>query len=518
MQKVVVIGFDGATFDVIKPLVKKGELRTFRKLMKKGVYGKLKSTIPPVSAPAWTSFMTGKNPGKHGIFDFRIWDPKKYDKSILVDSTKIDGMKIWNILNLFGKKVGIINVPLTYPPEKVDGFLISGMLSPSLENFTYPPELKYELEDYIIDTEAGGHFIPSFGKIDEKSFSKQLEDMADSRLKNALKLWKPDLDLFIVIFRFLDAAQHVFWEKREYIEMFYEKADCILEQFLNKISKNTTLFVMSDHGFGPKATKDVHLNDWLMKNNFLKVRNLRFITYKRKIERLLASLGVINILWKFLPKEVKERGIHEYDCIDWSSTKAYFSPKHFAFPWIGIEINVKGKKEMGVVEPEEYKQVRSEVIKKLKEFKDPETGEKVIEKIFKREELYTGNHIHEASDIILKFKFPYRGEKSLGNEKLITQTIPTNIKGEHKLYGIFIAYGSQIRSGVELKGLDIVDIAPIILHVFGLPIPRDMDGRVPKEIFKPNSALYKRKVKFVELKERSIIKEKIEMLKKLKRI
>lgn len=518
MQKVVVIGFDGATFDVIRPLVKEGKLKTFRKLIKKGVYGKLKSTMPPVSAPAWTSFMTGKNPGKHGIFDFRIWNPEKYDESVLVDSTRIDGMKIWNILNLFGKKVGIINVPLTYPPEKVDGFLISGMLTPSLENFTYPPELKYELENYIIDIETGGHFIPSFGKIDEKSFSKQLENMADSRLKNTLKLWKPDLDLFIVVFRFLDAAQHVFWGKKEYIETFYEKADNILEQFLDKISKDTTLFMMSDHGFGPKAIKDVHLNDWLMKNNFLKVRNVKFVTYKRKIERLLVSLGIINILWKFLPKRTKERSMYEYDCIDWSSTKAYFSPKHFAFPWVGIEINVKSKKEVGVVKPEKYEQLRNKLIEKLKELKDPGTGEKIIEKIFKREELYTGTHVHEAPDIILKFKFPYRGEKSLGNKKLITQAIPTNIRGEHKLYGIFIAYGSQIRNGVELKGLNIVDIAPTILHVLGLPIPRDMDGRVLKEIFKYNSALYKRKVKLVELKERSIIKEKVEMLKKLKRI
>ncbi len=520
-EKIVVIGFDGATFSVIKPLVERGELLTFEKVMKNGVYGNLKSTIPPVSAPAWTSFMTGKNPGKHGIFDFRHWNVKKYDESELVDSTKIDGLKIWNILNSFGKKVGVINVPITYPPEKVDGFLITGMLTPSLENFTYPPELKNELKDYIIDIESGGKFIPSFGKINKEKFFEELNEMADNRLKNIVRLLKKDWDLFIVVFRFLDAAQHIFWEDKEYLEKLYKKADHTLETILERI--NATVIVMSDHGFEAKSLKDVHINDWLRINGYLKtkkeIKTSRF--NKKKILNFLNSLGLLNIIWKIIPSKIKEREIHEYKNIDWSRTVAYFSPKHFAFPWVGIEINLKSKKERGIVDPEDYGELREEIIEKLKKLKDPETRETVAERIYRKEEVYNGKHLHEASDIIIKFKHPYRGEKNLGNPEFITPTIESNIKGEHEFKGIFMAFGRHIIKGKEIKNIEIIDIVPTILHIFGLPIPEDIDGKVSKEIFKSSYVTAKKRVKPIKInkiKEKNRIIKKIKYLKKIKKI
>lgn len=520
-EKIVVIGFDGATFSIIKPLVERGELPTFEKLMKRGVYGNLKSTIPPVSAPAWTSFMTGKNPGKHGIFDFRHWNVKKYDESELVDSTKIDGLKVWNILNSFGKKVGVVNIPITYPPEKVDGFLITGMLTPSLENFTYPPELKNELEDYIIDIESGGKFIPSFGKIDKEKFFEELNEMADNRLKNTMKLLKKDWDLFIIIFRFLDAAQHVFWEDKVYLEKLYKKTDYILKTILERI--NATVIVMSDHGFEAKSQKDVHINDWLRINGYLKtkkeIKTSKF--NKKKILNFLNSFGLLNIIWKIIPNKIKEGAIHEYKNIDWSRSVAYFSPKHFAFPWVGIEINLKNKKEWGIVESEDYEELREEIIEKLEKLKDPETKEKVVEKIYRKEEVYTGKHLYEASDIIIKFKHPYRGEKSLGNPEFITPSIESNIKGEHEFNGIFMAFGRHIVKGSKIKNPEIIDIAPTILHIFGLAIPKDMDGKVLKKIFRSNYEVAKKRIRYIEInkiKEKSRIIKKIRHMKRLEKI
>jgi len=520
-EKIVVMGFDGATFSLIEPLVDKGKLPTFEKLMKRGVYGILKSTIPPVSAPAWVSFMTGKNPGKHGIFDFRHWNVKKYDESELVDTTKIDGLKVWNILNSFGKKVGVINVPITYPPEKVNGFLITGMLTPSLENYTYPSELKNELKDYIIDIESGGKFIPSFGKINKEKFFEELNEMVDSRLKNTLRLLKKDWDLFIIVFRFLDAAQHIFWEDKEYLEKLYKKADHILEAILKEIK--ATVIVMSDHGFEAKSLKDVHINDWLRINGYLKtkkeIKTSRF--NKKKIVRFLSSLGLLNIVWKIIPSKIKEKEIREYKNVDWSRTKAYFSPKHFAFPWVGIEINLKNKKEKGIVDPKDYEELREEIIEKLKELKDPETGEKVVEKIYRKEEIYKGNHLYEASDIIIKFKHPYRGEKSLGNTAFITPTVESNIKGEHEFNGIFMAFGRYIIKGEEIKNAEIIDIVPTILHIFGLALPEDLDGKVLKGIFKSSYVSAKKRVRSIkinQMKEKSKIIKKIRYLKKFKKI
>jgi len=510
-EKVVIIGFDGATFNIIKPLVERGELPTFKRFMKKGVYGNLKSTIPPVSAPAWVSFMTGMNPGKHGIFDFRHWSVEKYDQSELVDSTKIDGLKIWNILNSFGKKVGVINVPITYPPERIDGFMITGMLTPSLENCTYPPELKNKLKDYIIDIESSGKFLPPFGKINKEGFFEELNKMADNRLKNVLKLLKKDWDLFIVVFRFLDAAQHIFWKDKEYLEKLYKKADYILKTIQKKI--DATFIVVSDHGFEAKSKKDVHINDWLRINGYLKtkkkIKTTRF--NKKKILRFLNSSGLLNLVWKIIPSKIKEGEIHEYKNIDWSKTKAYFSPKHFAFPWIGIEINLKGKKEKGIIDPENYEELRDKIIEKLNRLENPEIDEKVVERIYRKEDIYKGKYLDEASDIIIKFKYPYRGEKSLGNPEFITPTIESNIKGEHEFNGIFIASGHNIVKGKEIMNAEIIDMSPTVLFIFGLPIPEDMDGKVV-EMFKSRFRNIEREIKSTKLKrikEMEIIKEKI---------
>ncbi|MDO8141482.1 MAG: alkaline phosphatase family protein, partial [Candidatus Brocadiales bacterium] len=126
MPKIVVIGIDSATFDIIEPLVNQGKLPVFTRFMKEGVWGRLQSTIPPVTPPAWTSLVTGKNPGKHGIFDFYGYTTNGYERPI-INSQAIKAKTLWNILSEGGKSVGIINVPLTYPPEKVNGFLIPGM-------------------------------------------------------------------------------------------------------------------------------------------------------------------------------------------------------------------------------------------------------------------------------------------------------------------------------------------------------------------------------------------------------
>jgi predicted AlkP superfamily phosphohydrolase/phosphomutase len=137
-RKVIVIGLDGATLDLILPWVQKGLLPNFQRIIKKGIWGHLTSTIPPFTAPAWTSFMTGKNPGKHGIYDFMVREPGTYTSSS-VNASFCDADSLWRIIGSEGKKVGVINVPMTYPPEEVNGFLISGMLTPSnTDTFSHP--------------------------------------------------------------------------------------------------------------------------------------------------------------------------------------------------------------------------------------------------------------------------------------------------------------------------------------------------------------------------------------------
>jgi len=518
--KVLIIGFDGATFNLIKPMI--NELPNFKKIMKNGVYGNLKSTIPPISAPAWTSFMTGKNPGKHSIFYFNDFDLSKKEIGSLVDATKIDGERFWDIIGNHNKKVGIINITVTYPPKKVNGFMISGCLTPSKKIFTYPPELEDELEDYVIDVKISKIMSDSsFGKLDKKQFNRELRNVAKNRLKNTLKLMNKNWDLFIVMFRILDLAQHFFWDDKDFLKSQYKIADNILGKIMkkaNKINKNTSVIVVSDHGFRSKTYKNVHLNDWLKRNGFLKTKGIIGGTIIKKwIAKVLQSLGLLDIAWKIIPKKMTRETFYEDKNIDWSKTKANLSPTSFAYSWIGIDINIKGRGKDGVVETgKEYENLRNELIEKLSKLRDIKTGKKVIEKIFRREEIYSGKYMDIASDLILKFKFPYKGEKSIGNSRLITESIKTNLTGEHEINGIFLAYGLEIKKGEEIKSAEIIDIAPTVLHMFGLEIPEDMDGKLLK-IFKSDSGISKRKIKYKKVSKRDVEKEKIkETIKKLK--
>src|SRR4030065_410257 len=147
--RTIVIGLDGATFDLILPWVEQGHLPSFRRLIEEGSWGELESTMPPLTGPAWSSFITGKNPGKHGIYDFMYRDPKGY-RSITINATLRKGPSFWRLLGDQGKRVIVFNVPVTYPPEEVNGIMISGFPTPpKSKDFVYPPELREDLEREI---------------------------------------------------------------------------------------------------------------------------------------------------------------------------------------------------------------------------------------------------------------------------------------------------------------------------------------------------------------------------------
>ncbi len=179
--RVLVIGLDGGTFDLILPWVQKGHLPVFKKLMQEGVWGELQSTTPPLTGPAWSSFITGKNPGKHGIYDFMRRNPEGYNW-ITFNATQRSGISFWRLLGDHGKKVIVFNVPGTYPPEKVNGVLISGYLTPpKASDFVFPAELKRELEKEIGFRST---FYPgatySLGR--EERFIQAIEEMTERKI------------------------------------------------------------------------------------------------------------------------------------------------------------------------------------------------------------------------------------------------------------------------------------------------------------------------------------------------
>ena len=489
-RRVLVIGLDGATLDLIVPWAARGELPTFSSLMGEGAHGHLKSTMPALTPPAWTSSLTGKNPGKHNIFDFFVHERGSYKKRI-VSARDRRSKAVWNILSEYGKKVGVFNVPITYPPEEVNGFMVTGMLTPSLaNNFTYPFELKDELlkrVGYRIEKNLGD--LPKENEVD---FLKNITETTENKNRALLYLLKKfEWDFFVGVFDALDSLQHFFWKYmderhpqyqelstlsfRDAILNHYKQLDRLIAEILGAIEEEGSVIIYSDHGFGP-LYKDVFLNNWLEEKGFLKLRwNMQGLRL-RLLKNTLLPTKIKNPLVKDHFKYSKL-----ISAINWKATKSYF----FSLSGQAIRLNVKTREPGGMIaEGEEYEHVRDLLIQELQELRDPETGEALVEKVFKREEIYSGDFVENAPDLLLSMKDGYTLQEGFGKDLIMPATQRHVIRsGTHRANGILFMKGKGIRKGVSIESAEVVDIAPTLLYMMGLPVPHEMDGKVLKETF-----------------------------------
>ncbi len=504
-SRVVVIGLDGATFDLIHPWVTEGKLPTFAHLMDEGTWGNLTSTVPPVTSPAWPTFSTGKNPGKHGIFDYIRPRQGQFD---LVNASAIDSLMLWEILSGKGKRVGVMNVPVTYPPRPVNGFLVAGLLSPSKADFTYPSNFLRRYEAELDPYRVMPHVQYKDGNEDE--FIADLQDLIERRKRYALALMQGEpWDFMMVHFLALDVAQHALWHFMDpthprydparanrygdAILQLYQQVDAALAEITALLDDDTMLFLMSDHGFGP-LHRMVNLNNLFLEAGLLYLKRdpltrLRFalahlgITPATAYE-WLARLGLQSITFK-VSKQVRNRVVGKFlsfDDVDWSRTVAY------SIGHVGqVYLNVKGRQPQGVVPPEEYERVRQRVLDVLERLVDPDTGRKLVDRVIFREKVCHGPHCDQGPDLHLVMD----GYKVIAFPLFATNTriVTKQIRGDsgcHRSNGIFVAHGPLVRAGWRIEGANIVDLAPTILHAFGLPVPRDMDGRVLTEIYAPH--------------------------------
>jgi predicted AlkP superfamily phosphohydrolase/phosphomutase len=527
--KIVVIGLDGATLDLIKPWLEKSKLPNLARLARNGVYGNLITEFPPTTPVAWASFITGKNPGKHGIFDFGVRIKKDY-KWVIANRNLIHGNSLWKILSLNGKKVGIIGVPMTYPPEKVNGFIIPGFLTPSHKILTYPSDLVEDLEKHI-DNFSSMFEYPKYIEGAEDSFLRKWYHIMEIKAQTTFYLLDNyDCDFFMTYFLIIDQIQHFFWKyidpqhpafdlkKAEKYgnEVFkvYQRVDKLIGEILTKINgENVITIVMSDHGFGP-VYKDVFINWYLEKLGFLKLKS----DYDRKgnlINRCLLKVGLtqekfVNFLKKsglsklveIMPYNIAVKFYWGLPCsrpslhdIDYSRTKA------FSAGYCGqIFINFSQNESYKLLHSKEtYEKFRVYLIDTLYKLKDPETNERIVDKVFKREELYRGSQVKYAADLLFTMKnmtYITRGTFEFSTDKALVGK-PSNMEsGWHRMNGILFIKGDYIKKGKTIENAKIVDIAPTILHIMGIPIPSDMDGKVLKDIFHPASELAKKEVSY----------------------
>jgi predicted AlkP superfamily phosphohydrolase/phosphomutase len=507
--KLLIIGLDSATFDIINPLIERGKLPHLARLMREGIYGELLSTVPPLSPAAWSSFATGMNIGKHGIYSFT--EPKGGTYEVrLVSAHSRTGHTFWRLLSDKGKRVGILNVPMTYPPEPVNGFIIAGLDSPNLDSlFVYPNELRTELlsqfPDYVIEYPLLGAITPETGP----TILEKLHEMTEVRLQTAKWLMqKEQWDLFVVVFIAIDRIHHFFWHAMEpchyryhepgaekvrtAIEDIYIKADEMVGELLVMVDDETDVIIMSDHGAGPfdGTLPYLNLNNWLaeegllhLRGETLKQRTLR--TLRSVMRRSLPPAAKTALKKRLAVVQEKVQSELYFGIIDWHLSKAYATFDEFLAR--GIRINLKGREPEGIVEPgTEYEPLRDELVSRISILTHPQTGQPVVKKVYRREELYWGPRAESLPDLVVLWDegaFCSGQEPQSYQEKFPLTKVGRS--GEHRREGLFIARGPHFRRGVSLPPVDIIDIAPTVLYLMGSPIPSEMDGKVIAKALTP---------------------------------
>ncbi len=489
-DRVLIIGIDGGTWKLLRPLMEEGVMPNLKEAVRSGASGILKSTIPPLTATAWTTFMTGLSPSKHGIIEFNNYDGAY--GTYFVTNSSIKQKTIWELASDFGLRVISVNVPLTYPPYPIRGYMITGLLTPDTKRFTYPPSLGKEILE-----EFGEYRILTTGKVfllhGLDRFVEELKETVRGRAEvAAYLLLTKEWDLAMVHFYSSDMVQHFTYHclepshplhdpscRGKVLEVYREIDKAITKVLEAAEKKGLSLKVfLSDHGFTGVHTTIV-LNSLLLKNGWLKpkVQSLpRKVLWKTL--RFARRLDVFNLNRWFLKEKTREKLISSLQVgnIDFSSSVA-FSINGWVYG--NVFINLKGRQPEGVVEEKDYERIRQEIKEALEK-------EKGIKKVLTREEAYGKTQLPSIPDLVAVPEDGYAFSFSLFADRkrvYLKNRIRTDHTGSHHIDGIWILNGKGVREGVEVNA-EIKDLLPTVFWYMGLDIPAYVDGRVVKEAFK----------------------------------
>lgn len=514
-RRILVVGIDGGSWDLMTPWIAGGVLPNLAHLCRSGATGLLASTIHPVTTPAWTSFLTGQQQGRHGIYDHVRRRPGTYRLQI-TNASMIRVPTIFDHLGRYGLRSVSLNVPYTFPPRPISGLMVSGLFAPTVgPEITYPPELFAEIiriaPEYVVNPDFDPH-----APIPLQRYLDALLASVEQRFKVAEYLMRrEEWALFIVVFTATDQAQHAFWHfmkadpitcpegfrYRNAIRDVYQTIDTGLARLLDLVDNDTLVIVMSDHGAG-ELYRWVHLNRWLADSGYLAFRTDR----REQNWRSSALKRVGSAYKKHLPVEWRAY-IRKWLGIRFERVKSEFESQLFASPIVweksraysvgacgNIFINLKGREPAGLVEPGgEYEALRDEIAHKLLELRDPDSGALLIERVYRREELYHGPYLDQAPDLVIKWRdYRYWGRGRYDQNVPPLFEPPSTwdfselpLTGTHRPEGVLIACGPGISPGTTLNGARIIDLTPTFLAFLGLSIPADMDGRVLTDLFEP---------------------------------
>ncbi|MEA2451767.1 MAG: hypothetical protein QOG04_477 [Actinomycetota bacterium] len=490
MTRVLLLGLDGVGFPMLEPAFDAGHMPHLKSLLDRSASGVLTSTIPPYTPPGWTSIFTGVNPGKHGIFGFTLGNMQRNEGLVRLD--KVTAPAIWNAANADGKRIGLFNIPMTYPPPPVDGWAVSGMLTPESggqtpDNFTYPESLADKIAEVVGDYEIditvdydqdwrSTEIIERLSRnlaIKRKALHHLLETDGDLPILFGV-LEAPDR-LMHVHYKYIDPTHEHFNRPeakpiRERAWAFFDEMDAVVGDMLAWAGSDAFVVTMSDHGFQGKD-KGVNMNLALKEWGLLSLKGAGAMAQSQSLRKVGRKVKGI------LPKSVRRKAKGAaHGSIDWANTKAFSAP----IPQQGIYVNLEGREPNGVVKESDYENVRDEIIERFSAMTDPDDGKPVLDHIYKREDAVHGPQAKWAPDLFPVCRhYSYELSDGLFSPGVLTdyRDLP---RGFHHMDGIFGVAGPGV---VPADGLtaSLYDIAPTALYLAGCPLP-EMDGKVLSDL------------------------------------
>ena len=455
--RLLVIGLDGATWDRIEPWIAEGKLPNLAALRNRSAYGPLNSVMPYLSPPAWTSATTGVNPGRHGIFDFQRRLPDT-DNIVSETANSRRTEPIWNYLKGKGPRVCIVNVPMTDPPDEVDGVMVAGFPHAYSRCWVYPPERLSEVESMGYLRDRMEMRLPGG---EEQAVLDSLLLIQEKRFELAKKLYQEEpWRLFWVVFTQTDRVQHLFWkfddpENPAYdpemadrfggaIEKLWMRCDELLGEFLALVPDDSYILVLSDHGFGP-----IHRE--FRAGNYLRTEDSGF---------------------------TKEEADDVFSLDKSDAARLY--------------VRQKGRDPGGTRTSQEARALEARLAQRLRSVRDPETGRSPFDRVDRRDSIFVGDQTEKGPNLNITPAAGYyvsRGDQEDGYQMPAFGDPRSSLSGWHRMNGIFMLAGPDVNPGrIETSpAFNLLDIVPTCLYVMGFPIPKDLYGKVIEPAITPTS-------------------------------
>lgn len=489
----VVIGLDGAGWHLLQPMMDAGVMPNLASLTQRGARGTLRSTVPTYTPPAWTSAVTGVNPGRHGIYGFFSTNAQS-PRQELVHAGAIKAAPLWEMANAQGATAGIYNLPLTYPPQSFEGWMVSGMMTPEhgehrLTNFARPTEVEKAIleliPDYVVDVSANWATDWRSDALCERV----LRSLEQRLVALETLLERHPTDLVFTVLEAPDRLQHVYYRYLDPADDMYESEagkrlrPRILECFaamdritglLAGAAGEGGVIVCSDHGFTAWDVS-LHTNALLERWGYFKLRP------GARLMQTRAARGVIPAARRVLSaKAARAAKTKAFAAVDWSRTKAFASP----VPQQGIYVNLEGREPYGIVPPTDLETLKDEIAGRLLALRGPDGGP-VTDRVYRAEEVFSGEHLDGAPDLL-----PVLRDHRFELDDEIFHRAPFTDqshlpRGVHHPDGIVVVAGPGVRPGAEVKGT-VWDVTPTMLYQTGLAVPEGLDGEVMLGAFEPD--------------------------------